>query len=111
MKALPEAPGLTRYRRPEQVRNSLRVTVQSFSYKTSGVPLDLSGNGGGFVFDCRSLHNPGRYQPYKQQTGRDQPVIDFLHEKSRIVEFMADVISTVEPEVKRYLERDFRHLK
>lgn len=88
----------------------LKVRVTSFSYKIGGIPSDLSGNGGGFVFDCRALHNPGRYQPYKKINGRTEPVKAFLQEKSRIHEFLEDVYSLVDPAVENYLERNFKDL-
>lgn len=87
----------------------LIVRIFSFSYK-KGIPIDESGNGGGYVFDCRSTHNPGRYEPYKQLTGLDQPVIDFLEEDGEIVEFLHHVYALAEVHVKRYLERGFTDL-
>ena len=89
--------------------NQLTVTIQSFSYRR-GIPVDHSGNGGGFVFDCRFLHNPGRYQPYKHLTGRDPSVIDFLLEKSDITTFLNQVKEVVMPAVENYIERQFSHL-
>ncbi len=89
--------------------DKLTITIQSFSYRR-GIPVDNSGNGGGFVFDCRFIHNPGRYQPYKHLTGRDPSVIDFLVEKSNIGEFVAHVKSVIQPAVENYLERNFAHL-
>lgn len=89
--------------------DQLTITIQSFSYKR-GIPVDNSGNGGGFVFDCRFLHNPGRYQPYKHLTGRDPSVIDFLTTKSNIADFLQQVKQLVSPAVENYLERQFSHL-
>jgi len=87
----------------------LTVRVCSFSYK-KGIPHDPSGNGGGFVFDCRAIHNPGRYAEYKHLTGKDPQVQEFLEEKSTIASFMASVISLVSQSVEVYLSRGFSHL-
>lgn len=87
----------------------LVVRVFSFSYKR-GIPDDLSGNGGGYVFDCRSTHNPGRYEPYKKLTGLDQPVIDFLEEDGEILTFLKSVYALADAHVERYLERGFTDL-
>ena len=88
---------------------ALVVRVFSFSYK-KGLPADESGNGGGYVFDCRSTHNPGRYEPYKQLTGLDQPVIDFLEEDGEIVTFLEHVYALADTHVARYIERGFTSL-
>ena len=88
----------------------LVVTVYSFSFK-KGIPEDASGNGGGYVFDCRGTHNPGKYEEYKQLTGLDQPVIDFLEKDGEILRFLEGVYSIVDPHVKRFQERGFTHLQ
>ncbi|HEY5571053.1 MAG TPA: RNase adapter RapZ [Bacteroidales bacterium] len=93
----------------EQNNSKLIVRVFSFSYKR-GIPEDCSGNGGGFVFDCRAIENPGRYDAYKQITGLDKPVIDFLEENGEIVQFMDQVVALVGPSVARYMERGFTDL-
>ena len=85
------------------------MKITSFSYK-KGIPEDPSGNGGGFVFDCRAIHNPGRYKPYKKLTGRDPEVITFLQRESNINDFLSGVYSLVENAVENYLERGFSHL-
>lgn len=87
----------------------LTVTVSSFSFK-KGVPYDPSGNGGGYVFDCRSIHNPGRYEPYKKLTGRDEPVIRFLEDDGQVFEFMEHVYGVIDPHVQTYSERGFSSL-
>jgi aminoglycoside/choline kinase family phosphotransferase len=94
---------------PIQKAKQLTVQVKSFSYK-HGIPEDNSGNGGGFVFDCRFIHNPGRYQPYKKLTGRDQEVIDFFETESTIHHFVEQVKVIVEEAVENYVERGFANL-
>ena len=94
----------------DNAAKNLTVTVQSFSYKLSGIPPDTSGNGGGFVFDCRFLHNPGRYAPYKKQSGLDRPVIDFLRSESTIDAFVQNALRITDEAVENYLERDFASL-
>ena len=104
--------GLTRLPRfAEDVAHegTLEVKVYSFSYK-KGIPQDMSGNGGGYVFDCRAIHNPGRYEPYKKLTGRDEPVIRFLEEDGEITEFLSHIYAIVDSHVERYLRRGFSNL-
>ena len=90
-------------------RHKLTVSVTSFSYK-KGIPGDASGNGGGFVFDCRSVNNPGRYPKFKMLTGKDIAVQQFLEEKSEIEVFLNAVYALVGQSVRMYLERGFTHL-
>lgn len=89
---------------------ALVVTIYSFSFK-HGIPVDESGNGGGYVFDCRSTHNPGKYEEYKHLTGLDQPVIDFLEKDGEILTFLESVDKLVDHHVERFLERGFTHLQ
>jgi aminoglycoside/choline kinase family phosphotransferase len=87
----------------------LVVTINSFSFKR-GVPPDPSGHGGGFIFDCRAIHNPGRYPAYKQLTGRDEPVKAFLKQQSRIDDFLNHVYGLVDQSVEQYIQRNFESL-
>lgn len=87
----------------------LTVRVTSFSYK-KGIPDDASGNGGGFVFDCRAIHNPGRYDEYKQLTGRDEPVRTFLDKEEAMQEFLEHVYGIVDYSVETYRTRGFKNL-
>ena len=95
---------------PSDSSSALTVTVYSFSFK-KGIPEDTSGNGGGYVFDCRSVHNPGKYERFKQLTGLDQPVIDFLEQDGEILRFLDNVYSLVDAHVERFLQRGFTHLQ
>ena len=81
----------------------------SFSYR-KGIPDDESGNGGGYVFDCRAVHNPGRYEPYKQLTGLDEPVIRFLEDDGEILTFLESVYKLADMHVARYIKRGFTSL-
>ena len=88
---------------------SLTVRVMSFAYK-KGIPHDPSGNGGGFVFDCRALNNPGKYDKYKAFTGLDDNVIKFLQKESTIDKWLEHVYAMVDESVERYKKRNFTDL-
>ena len=87
----------------------LTVTVNSFSFK-KGYPNDFSGNGGGFVFDCRALPNPGREPEFKTKTGRDWEVIDYLMAKPPVHVFLDHVKAIIRQSVDNYRERHFSNL-
>lgn len=89
--------------------DNFRLTIYSFSYK-KGLPSDDTGNGGGFVFDCRAIENPGRYAEYKTLTGKDEEVINFFKNNSSIDVFIKDVLAIVEPSVETYIKRGFTSL-
>jgi aminoglycoside/choline kinase family phosphotransferase len=90
-------------------REKLKVTINSFSYK-EGLPKDFTGNGGGFVFDCRSIDNPGRYSEFQNFTGLDKNVIQFLKDKDSVKNFLNSVYSMVDNSVQNYIRRDFKNL-
>jgi RNase adaptor protein for sRNA GlmZ degradation len=74
------------------------------------MPKDETGNGGGFVFDGRSLPNPGREERFKTLTGRDQPVIDYLNQQESVHQFLASVFTLADASVNNYQERSFKNL-
>jgi aminoglycoside/choline kinase family phosphotransferase len=87
----------------------LVITINSFSYR-NGIPADASTNGGGFVFDCRGILNPGRFDDYKKLSGQDKPVQDFLEQRTRMNEFLNSVYDLVDISVEEYIRRGFEHL-
>ena len=91
------------------LNSKLTVTVNSFSFR-KGYPNDFSGNGGGFVFDCRALPNPGREPEFKTKTGRDWEVIDYLMAKPPVHVFLDHVKAIVGQSVDNYRERHFSNL-
>ena len=96
---------------PTQAKQQGVLTVRIFSFSFHGdKPIDESGNGGGFVFDARSLPNPGREERFKQLTGKDAPVIDYLNEKGEVHQFIANVRSLVDESVSTYRRRGFTSL-
>ena len=87
----------------------LVVRINSFSYK-KGIPEDITGNGGGFVFDCRGILNPGRYEQFKAYHGKDKEVKDFLEQQTRMIEFLNSIFDIVDITVEDYIRRGFTSL-
>ncbi len=90
-------------------KRTLEVRVFSFAYK-KGIPNDTSGNGGGYVFDCRAINNPGKFERYNNVNGLDEPVIKFLEEEGEITEFLDNIYPLVDRHVQRYIDRGFTDL-
>jgi RNase adaptor protein for sRNA GlmZ degradation len=98
---------------PERATDVTKLVVQinSFSYKSTGIPADESDNGGGFVFDCRGILNPGRFEEYKQLTGRDKEVKDFLEQNTKMPAFLNSIYNIVDISVEDYMKRGFENLQ
>jgi aminoglycoside/choline kinase family phosphotransferase len=94
---------------PQSDAEGLTVVITSFSFHRGPVQ-DVSGNGGGFVFDARSLPNPGREDRFKTQTGRDAAVIEYLEQQDAVHQYLANVLNLVDLSVSNYQQRGFRHL-
>ncbi len=90
-------------------KDELEVRVMSFAYK-KGIPNDPSGNGGGYVFDCRAINNPGKFERFSDLTGLDKAVIDFLIEEGEMGVYLELIHQLVDNHVKRYIDRSFTHL-
>ena len=97
---------------PQQATEAtpLTVHINSFSYLKTGYPAAESDNGGGYVFDCRGILNPGRIEQYKTQTGRDKEVIDYLEQNTKMPDFINNVFNIVDISVEDYLKRGFETL-
>jgi RNase adaptor protein for sRNA GlmZ degradation len=89
--------------------DNLVVRIFSFSFHQS-LPTDETGNGGGFIFDGRSLPNPGREERFKSLTGKDAPVIDYLNQQETVHQFLASVYSLVDSSLSSYQQRGFKNL-
>jgi RNase adaptor protein for sRNA GlmZ degradation len=87
----------------------LLIKVHSFSYRKQ-IPADDSGNGGGFVFDCRGILNPGRVDSMKTQNGRDKEVKDFLEQQTKMPKFLNSIFDIVDISVEEYIKRGFESL-
>ncbi len=94
---------------PATKAGKMTVRIFSFSFRRD-LPKDETGHGGGFIFDCRSLPNPGREERFKPFTGKDTPVIDFLNQQDGVHQFLANAISLVDASVGNYQGRGFENL-
>ena len=94
---------------PKLEEGVLTVEVCSFSFK-KGLPRDCSGNGGGYVFDCRALNNPGRYARYNHSTGLDEDVKAFIEDDGGAAEYLSQIYPIADSHVAKYIERGFSHL-
>ncbi|MBN2669740.1 MAG: phosphotransferase [Bacteroidales bacterium] len=102
------APTLKKYFKND-IENHLIVDIGSFSFK-KGLPQSNNEHGGGFIFDCRSIHNPGRYQEYKHLTGKDKEVIAFFEAEPEMDQFLSHVYELVDASVSKYIDRGFEFL-
>lgn len=92
-------------------KTPLTVKIKSFSYLKNGYPACESDNGGGFVFDCRGILNPGRIDEYKVQSGQDKPVKDFLEQQTLMPKFLNSIYDLVDITVADYIKRGFENLE
>lgn len=89
----------------------LNINIYSFSYKKGGIPKDNTDNGGGFVFDCRGILNPGRIEEYKTQTGADAGVQEYLEQNTQMPEFLNSIKNVISISIDNYIERNFENLQ
>lgn len=109
VRVLKQMTELEKFNSTMEKRENLLVKVYSFSYR-KGIPADITGNGGGFVFDCRSINNPGKYKEYMNITGLDEPVKQFLEEDGEIIVFLENAINLTDFAVEKYIKRRFTDL-
>lgn len=98
------------YRYAPANKEKLTILIQSFSYRNQ-LPDDLTGNGGGFIFDCRGINNPGKYPELKEYTGKDSIIAKFFLEKSEMTSFLDDIKSIISRSVKQYNLEGYKHLQ
>ncbi len=110
LRSLTESRDLMKYRRDFNTLIPLNIEILSFSYH-KGLPENEHGNGGGFIFDCRGIHNPGRYERFKSKTGNDEDVVNFLKLGGEADEFLHNAIQLVEQTADKYLNREFKNLQ
>ncbi len=101
---------LQKYRREFNTLVPLQIDIQSFSFH-KGLPENAHGDGGGFIFDCRGLHNPGRYEKYKYLNGMNEEVIEFLNNRGEATEFLNNAYQIIEQTADKYLNREFKYLQ
>jgi hypothetical protein len=109
-RGLVESKELLKYRREFNTYVKLNVEIISFSYQ-KGLPVNKHGNGGGFIFDCRGIHNPGRYERFRNKTGMDHEVIEFLKSGGEADDFLHNAIQIAEQTIDKYLNREFTNLQ
>jgi aminoglycoside/choline kinase family phosphotransferase len=100
----------SKYMHLHHKQSELLVNINSFSYK-HGLPKDNTEHGGGFIFDCRSLPNPGRLEEYKDLNGRDAEVIHYLKKHREVDKFLYNIFEIVDSAVENYIEREFTNLE
>jgi aminoglycoside/choline kinase family phosphotransferase len=110
LRSLTESEQLLKYRREFNTQIPLNIEIVSFSYH-QGLPAEKHGHGGGFIFDCRGLHNPGRYDRFADKTGLDEEINEFLKSGGEADEFLHNAIQLVEQSIDKYLNREFKHLQ
>ncbi len=99
----------SRLRQLGKAKLGLTVRIQSFSYR-SGIPSDERGHGGGFVFDCRALPNPGKFAAYASLSGKDAQVAEFLERRKEVGDFLRHVFELIRRTAENYLKRNFSDL-
>ena len=92
------------------MQENLLISIYSFGFQKSGIPADPAGHGGGYVFDCRGLPNPGRESEFATFTGQDKNVIDFLESYENVNEFLGMAFRMVVKHAENYKQREFTNL-
>jgi len=94
-----------------KISDNLTININSFSFKKKGIPIDISGNGGGHVFDCRSLPNPGRIAELRDFTGLQKPIINYLEKQNEVTEFLKNSKNIIDQSIENYRKRKFSNLQ